>query len=226
MNLAKIRTYRKHSRWADGLFWKNPVLVGGLALPLAIIVSHNLKSAVAISILMACSLIPTVLFALLIGRRLPQWIASMLYAVVALALVLVSEPLILPIAPGMSDTLGVYLPILSVNTVLSTLCARCASKRVRPFLMVVDAVVYSAGFALAMALIACVRELFGSNTIWGLSVKFPIRTRGMQIAFAGFILVALFGALFRALHRGMVALLCRRSRPKAETAGQPSGGSL
>ena len=87
MNLARIRTYRKHSRWSDGLFWKNPVLIGGLALPLAIIVSHNLKSAAAISILMACSLIPTVLFALLIGRRLPQWIASMLYMGMALALI-------------------------------------------------------------------------------------------------------------------------------------------
>ena len=83
---------------------------------------------------MACSLVPTVLFALLIGRRLPQWIASMLYMGMALALVVASEPLILPIAPGINDTLGVYLPILSVNTVLSTLCARAASKRVRPFL--------------------------------------------------------------------------------------------
>ena len=180
MNLARIRTYRKHSRWSDGLFWKNPVLIGGLALPLAIIVSHNLKSAAAISILMACSLIPTVLFALLIGRRLPQWIASMLYLGMALALVVASETLIRPIAPGINDTLGVYLPILSVNTVLSTLCARAASKRVRPFLLMVDAVVYSAGFALAMALIACVRELFGSNTIWGIAVKFPIRTRGLH----------------------------------------------
>ncbi len=87
----------------------------------------------------------------------------------------------------------------------------------------VDAVVYSAGFALAMALIACVRELFGSNTIWGIAVKFPIRTRGMQIAFAGFILVALFGALFRSLHRVVIALLCRRPRRQAEAAGQPSG---
>lgn len=223
MNLARIRTYRKHSRWSDGLFWKNHVLIGGLALPLAIIVSHNLKSAAAISILMACSLVPTVLFALLIGRRLPQWIASMLYMGMALALVVASEPLILPIAPGINDTLGVYLPILSVNTVLSTLCARAASKRVRPFLLMVDAVVYSAGFALAMALIACVRELFGSNTIWGIAVKFPIRTRGMQIAFAGFILVALFGALFRSLHRVVIALLCRRPRRQAEAAGQPSG---
>ena len=125
----------------------------------------------------------------------------------ALALVVASEPLILPIAPGINDTLGVYLPILSVNTVLSTLCARAASKRVRPFLLtallrlwltmiasgrasppirtgffqkspsdqrlclMVDAVVYSAGFALAMALIACVRELFGSNTIWGIDQR-------------------------------------------------------
>ena len=126
MKLEKLRKHRKHKRWLEGIFSNNPVSVGGLALPFAVMITSSLKNSVAVSIVLACSLIPTVLLAALIGTKVPRWAGAMIYPMFSMVLVVACTPLILPIAPEVTDSLGVYLPILAVNTLQSTLCARYA----------------------------------------------------------------------------------------------------
>jgi Na+-transporting NADH:ubiquinone oxidoreductase subunit NqrD len=70
----------------------------------------------------------------------------------------------------------------------------------------VNSVTYSVGFALVMALIALIRELFGNNTIWGIAISLPMKISGLQIAFAGFTLVGFLGALFRFIRRAVLWL--------------------
>ena len=73
MKLEKLKRARRRGRWFDGIFGRNPVLCCGLALPFAVMVTTSLRSSVSISsILLACSLIPTVLLASLVGRFLPR----------------------------------------------------------------------------------------------------------------------------------------------------------
>lgn len=205
MKLEELKMRRKRSRYFEGLFAKNPVLIGGLALPFAIMISTNLKNSVSISILLACSLIPTVLLAVLIGSYLPKWFAPVIYAMVSMGLVIACTPLILPISPEISDSLGIYIPIISINSLLLTLCERYSGSTRRPSVMaLVDSISYSLGFAVAICMIACLRELFGNNTIWGIPVSLPVKIGGLQIAFAGFIFTAFFSALFRFVKRLML----------------------
>ena len=72
MKLERVKAVRKRSRWFDGLLTHNPVLVGGMAIPFAVVITTSLKNSVSISILLACSLVPTVLLASLAGARLPR----------------------------------------------------------------------------------------------------------------------------------------------------------
>ena len=218
MKLESCRKHRRRSRWVEGIFQKNPILVCGLALPFAMMVTNNLKNSVSISILMACSLIPTVLLAPLIGGKLPRWLSWAVYALFSMALVIAFQPLTAAIAPEVGDSLGIYVPILSLNTLMFTLCGRYSQPGHRPVLALVDAVGYSAGFALAMCLLAAIRGLLGNNTLWGRAVKLPVRLTGVQIPFAGFILVALLAALLQFLRRVAVGQLYRRDNP-------PSGGA-
>lgn len=80
----------------------------------------------------------------------------------------------------------------------------------------VDAAAYSLGFALAMCLIAFFRELLGAGSLWGVPVPLPFKAEGVQIAFAGFIAVALLSALVRFLRRTALAFSYRRHNPKPE----------
>ena len=214
MKLEGIRRHRKRSRWVEGLFERNPVLVCGLALPFAVMVTNNLKNSVTISILLACSLIPTVLLTALVGQRLPRWLSAPLYALFSMALVVACLPLVAGISPEVGDSLGIYVPILSLNTVMLALCDRYSRPVRRPALALADAVSYSLGFALAMCAVAFLRELFGNNTLWGVPVALPIKLGGLQIAFAGFLLVALLAALLRFLRRALLFWRYRRENPK------------
>ena len=188
----------------------------GLALPFAVMVTTSLRSSVSISILLACSLIPTVLLASLVGRFLPRWFSPVVYTLFAMVVVVACVPLILPISPEVADSLGIYVPILSVNTILLTLCARYERPADRPVMALVDAAAYSLGFALAMCLIAFFRELLGAGSLWGVPVPLPFKAEGVQIAFAGFIAVALLSALVRFLRRAALVFSYRRHNPKPE----------
>ena len=217
MKLENIRKHRKRSRWVEGLFQKNPILVCGLALPFAMMVTNNLKNSASISILMACSLIPTVLLASLIGSKLPRWCSWVVYALFSMALVIAFQPLTSAIAPEVGDSLGIYVPILSLNTLMFTLCERYSRPGHRPVLALVDAVGYSAGFALVICLLGAVREILGSSALWGRPLKLPVQFTGVQIPFAGFILVALVAALLQFLRRVLLGRLYRQDH--AESAG-------
>ncbi|MEM1485408.1 Rnf-Nqr domain containing protein [Oscillospiraceae bacterium PP1C4] len=216
MKLEKLRNYRKYSRWVDGIFSKNPILIGGLALPFAVMITNNLKSSVSVSILLACSLIPTVLLASLVGKYLPEWGAMMVYTMFSMALVIASIPLILPISPEVVDSLGIYIPIIAINTIMLSLCSRYAKDTRKPVMALVDAVTYSIGFALVMCIVAFVRELFGNNTIWGVPASLPFKISGLQIAFAGFIIVAFLSALLRFIKRTALLVFYRHYNPSPE----------
>lgn len=214
MKLERVKAVRKRSRWFDGLLTHNPVLVGGMAIPFAVVITTSLKNSVSISILLACSLVPTVLLASLAGARLPRWGAPILYTLFSLALIVACVPLILPISPEVADSLGIFVPLLSVNTLLLTLCGRYADSRRKPVFALVDAVSYSAGFALIMCLLALLREWLGTGNIWGVPVRAPLTLSGIQITFTGFILLALLSAAARFLRRAALLLIYRRDNPR------------
>lgn len=218
MNLEKLRIHKAHSRWLEGFFVQNPVFTRGLALPFAIVVTNNLKYGVAVSILMACSLVPCVLLSRLIGQRLPKWPMLMICALLSMVIIMMALPLVTPISAEITDTLGIYIPILSLNSIISFLCLR--HRRNQSFLLaLVDAITYSCGFALALCLISALRELWGANTIWGIPVSLPLKMGGLQIAFSGFLVTALLSALFRAIERCFRARIYRLSNPSAGKEG-------
>lgn len=212
----KLRKRRKRNRWVEGIFSKNPVVVLGLALPFAIMITTNLKNAVALSIILCCTLIPTILLATLIGKYLPKWFASIVYTLFSMTLVIACSPLIQSISPETIDSLGIYIPLVAVNSIFPLLYERYSKENANPIMALADSVTYSLGFSFALCIIATVREFFGNSSLWGISLDLPIKMSGLQIAFSGFILTALFGALVRFIKRMMLCVIYKRSNRQAE----------
>lgn len=210
MKLEKLRIYRARNRWLEGVFSRNPVFVRGLALPFAIMITSDLRQGAVVSLLSACSLIPCILLACSVGRRLPKWIMLAVCALLTMTIVMALLPVVSTLLPGITDSLGIYVPILSLNSMMSFLCLR-HRQDLRPVLALADAVTYSVGFAFALCLIAFLRELFGANTVWGIPVQLPVKMAGLQIAFAGFLVTALLCAFFRAAGRCIRGRLYRRA---------------
>lgn len=216
MKLEKLKRARRRGRWFDGIFGRNPVLCCGLALPFAVMVTTSLRSSVSISILLACSLIPTVLLASLVGRFLPRWFSPVVYTLFAMVVVVACVPLILPISPEVADSLGIYVPILSVNTILLTLCARYERPADRPVMALRRRGRLQPRLRAGHVPHRLLPRAARGGSLWGVPVPLPFKAEGVQIAFAGFIAVALLSALVRFLRRAALVFSYRRHNPKPE----------
>lgn len=213
MNTKKRKSHRKRSRWAEGIFSRNPIFIRGLALPFAIMMTASLKTAAAISILQACSLLPTLMLIWLVGRYLPRWATLSVAAIFSMVVTLACMPLARFVSPTIYDQLGIYIPILSVNSLLGALCCRHSAPDAPPLPVLADAACYSIGFTLALAIMAAIRELIAYGTLWNLSIALPFRMPGLSMAFSGFLLIGLFGALFRAVSRCYNIRLFHKDNP-------------
>ncbi len=210
MKLQTIKQHRRRSRWSYGLFHENPVFVAGLGLPLAVMCTYSVTTAAAVSLMMACSLIPTVLLACLIGEHLPRLFRLPVYTLFSLLLVSACRTLILARIPAVLDSMGLYVPIIAVSSLTITLCQRYSLSVAKPGMALVDGIFYSLGFTIAMLLIACIREPIGNGTLGGQPINLPLRLPNIQFVFFGFILVGLLSAFFQAAHRVILGCLYRR----------------
>lgn len=93
MKLSVARKYRHILRKSDGIFYRNPLLTLGLALPLVVIPSYGLMGACAVSLAMLICFIPSVVAASLIGNRLPVWLRVVFYPFLSCLLLIPAQSL-------------------------------------------------------------------------------------------------------------------------------------
>ena len=118
MKLTHARKYEKILRKTRGIFYKNPLLSLGLALPLAVIPSYNLIATTAVSLSMLICFVPAVLLASLIGKRIASPWQVVVYPLVSCLLLIPARILLVTLFPMIQDTLGIYLSLVCVNSLL------------------------------------------------------------------------------------------------------------
>lgn len=118
MKLTRARKYEKILRKTRGIFYKNPLLSLGLALPLAVIPSYNLIATTAVSLSMLICFVPAVLLASLIGKRIASPWQVVVYPLVSCLLLIPTRILLVTLFPMIQDTLGIYLSLVCVNSLL------------------------------------------------------------------------------------------------------------
>ena len=106
MNLTYVRKYQRFLRKTQGIFYKNPLLSLGLALPLVVIPSYGLTGTTAISAVMLVCFIPTVLIASLLRKKVPQPWRAVLYPLISCLLLIPSRMMVKNVSPLIFDSLG------------------------------------------------------------------------------------------------------------------------
>ena len=207
LKLRFVRRYNHALRRIPGIFYKNPVLSLGLAMPFAVVCTTRLQYAAALSIAMFLTLIPTLLLASLVGERLISGLRVIVYPLVASVLLVPVTYLIEPLAPNLVESLGFYLQILPVNTLLIFSIGPCVAMKNHKKVLTY-AVLDALGFALALCILGFIRELLGSGTVWGAPLSIlPGQFRGVSFPFFGFIALGLLAAGARSLNRLMTSVL-------------------
>ncbi len=203
-----LKNYREAMSRTRGIFAQNPVLIGGLALPIAIMGTTSLMNAVALSIAAFATIVPLMLVASTAGKYIPLNLRRTCYVLLAAAILCgVSYP-IGKISPGIFDSLGIYYSLMAVNTILLYRTETYAH-HASPLAAVVDGLRNSLGFSLVICVMAILREVVGKGTLWGRPVQTAIVLPSVLLPFFGFIFLGMCCAGAKGLSHLMKSRLIR-----------------
>ena len=152
----------------DGLINQNPSLVQllGMCPLLAITTSmfNGLGMGLAVTIILTCSNV--VISAL--RKIIPNKVRIACYIVVIAGFVTMVDLLLKGFVPALSESLGLFIPLIVVNCIILGRAEAFASKN-GPVASIFDGIGIGLGFTLSLTLVGAVREVLGSGAIFGYS---------------------------------------------------------
>lgn len=177
----------------NGAFIYNPILTQAIGICTVVAVGVTLKLSLAFSLILSVLLIISEILASLILKKLSRWLRIAAYMLISVALLL---PVMLYADKNMSElsaSLGIYLPLLSVNSIIVIRCEVFAVKNsVRNSFF--DAVAASTGFTVTALITGIIRELLASGTVLGKSVSRLPTLSGMALPFGGLLVIGFIAA--------------------------------
>ena len=184
----------------NGIVTENPTfrLVLGMCPTLAITTSvlNGLGMGLATTFVLVCSNFVISL----IRNFVPSKVRIPAYIVVIATFVTIVQLLLEAFLPSLSQSLGLFIPLIVVNCIIFARAESFASKN-PPVLSIADGLGMGLGFTFAITLLSVIRELLGNGTFFGLQVM-PASYQPMGIMTqvpGGFITLGLLLILVNAL---------------------------
>ncbi len=163
-----------------GIYKENPVFRLALGLCPVLAVSTSISNAIgmgaATTFVLLCSNIIISLLMVLFSKILSEEgqksinkIRIPVFIVVIASFVTIVEMVMSAYFPALSESLGIFIPLIVVNCIILGRAEGYASKN--PLIpSIADAIGMGIGFTLALIAIAVVRELLGSGQIFGFNI--------------------------------------------------------
>lgn len=153
----------------NGLLKENPTFVLFLGMCPTLAVTTRAFNAVGMGLSTMMVLICSNIFISLLRKFIPDKVRIAAYVVVIAAFVTVVEMLLKAYAQGISEALGIYIPLIVVNCIILGRAEAFASKN-GPLASAIDGLGMGLGFTCALTIIGSIREILGAGTFFG----FPI----------------------------------------------------
>ena len=153
-------------QFEEGLLSKNPVLVQllGMCSVLAITTSlfNGIGMGLSVTIILICS---NVLISAL-RKVIPSQIRIAAYIVIIAGFVTIVDLLLQAFLPALSESLGMFIPLIVVNCIILGRAEAFASKN-SVLASAVDGLFQGIGYTVALVIMCVIRELLGSGTFGG-----------------------------------------------------------
>ncbi len=156
-------------RFLNGIIPENPVYRQMLGMCPVLAVTSGMKPAMTMAGATAFVLFSANIMTSLMRRLLKPHLRILVFTLTIATFVTIADRFLAAFLYNMSKQLGPYVPLIIVNCIIISRCEICSSKQSLG-VAAADAAGMSAGFALALASIATVREVLGSGTWFGLPV--------------------------------------------------------
>ena len=153
-------------QFMEGLLTKNPVTVQllGMCSTLAITTSlfNGIGMGLAVTVILTCS---NVLISAL-RKVIPNQIRIAAYITIIAGFVTIVDLLLKAFIPDLSESLGVFIPLIVVNCIVLGRAEAFASKN-GVLASAVDGICQGFGYTVALVIVCVIRELLGSGTFGG-----------------------------------------------------------
>ncbi len=174
-----------------GVITENPILILALGLCPSLAVSTSLENGIGMGLAATFVLTASNVIISLAKQWIPAKIRIPCFIVVIATFVTMVQLVLKAYFPALDAKLGIFVPLIVVNCVILGRAEAFASKN-NLFRSLLDGIVMGLGFTVALCILAIIREILGSNKLWGL--KFAPGFEPMTLfilAPGGFLTIAL-----------------------------------
>lgn len=147
----------------EGLLTKNPVLAQLLGMCSTMAITTTLFNGLGMGISVTIILICSNVFISLLRKIIPDSIRIAAYITIIAGFVTIVDLLLQAFLQELSESLGVFIPLIVVNCIILGRAEAFASKN-GVLASAVDGLTQGIGYTLALVIMCIIRELLGSGT--------------------------------------------------------------
>lgn len=195
----------------DRVFLNNPVVMQGMGLAPLVVLATTAHNGVMLAAAVTLLLVPSRVLACLLSRLFPLnsenpapeelqkklLPRALVYSLSAAVVYLVAYPILNAVFGTSLLTLGIYLPLLVVEPLLTYRFGRVQETMKKA---VSKGIRITVGYGLLLLLLGCVREWLSAGTVFGQVLSRPVLPMASMPA-GGFIVLGVLCAVWRTLAR-------------------------
>lgn len=203
---------RNVERLYNGIIKENPTFVLMLGMCPTLAVTSSAINGLGMGLSTTVVLVMSNLLISAFRKVIPNGVRMPAYIVIVASLVTVVQFIMQAYTPSLSESLGVYIPLIVVNCIILGRAEAYAGKH-GPIPSLFDGIGMGLGFTVGLTLIGMFRELIGAGTLFGIQVM-PSAYEPVNIfimAPGAFLVLAM-----------LVAVQNRIKRQKSEKTGKPA----
>ena len=156
--------------FSNGIIKENPVLVLLLGMCPTLATSTSVQNAIGMGLSAAAVLIGSNMIIALLRKVIPEKIRIAAFVVVIACFVSLVEMVLKAYFPSeISQSLGIFIPLIVVNCIILARAEAFASKN-GVIASAVDGLAMGIGFTCALTILAAIREILGNGTLLGYQI--------------------------------------------------------
>ena len=153
-------------QFRDGLFFQNPVTVQLLGMCSVLAITTTLFNGIGMGLSVLVILTLSNIFISLLRNIIPNKVRIACYIVVIAGFVTVVDLVLKAFVPALSDSLGLFIPLIVVNCIILGRAEGFSSKN-GVLASAVDGICQGLGYTVILVIMCVVRELLGNGTFGG-----------------------------------------------------------
>lgn len=179
-------------QFKDGLITQNPVLVQLLGMCSVLAITTTLFNGIGMGVSVTAILICSNVAISLLRKVIPQNIRIAAYVVVIAGFVTMVDLLLQAYVSALSNSLGVFIPLIVVNCIILGRAEAFASKN-SVGASAIDGLAQGVGYTVVLIIMCIIRELLGNGTFGGGILNGGLGIRLIPEGYPALLLILPFG---------------------------------